>query len=102
MLLLRKESDTEKINNRKAASGGGSYVSARRERKRKIMPEKKAYTLDFTQDEIILLYNVLGAYQNAIQTSTNCVLQTQLPELDDLVCGCENVRRKIFIESGLV
>ena len=42
-------------------------------------PEKKAYSLDFTQDEIILLYNVLGAYQNAIQTSTNCVLQTQLP-----------------------
>lgn len=64
-------------------------------------PEKKAYTLDFTLDEIILLYNVLGAYQNAIQTSTNCVLQTQLPELDDLICGCENVRRKIFLSSGL-
>ena len=64
-------------------------------------PEKKAYSLDLTQDEIILLYNVLGAYQNAIQTSTNCVLQTQLPELDDLICGCEDIRRKIFLSSGL-
>lgn len=42
-------------------------------------PEKKAYTLDFTQDEIILLYNVLGAYQNAIQTSTNWCLTDTAP-----------------------
>ena len=64
-------------------------------------PEKEEYSLDFTQDEIILLYNVLGVYQNAVQISTGCVLQTQLPELDDLICGCENIRRKIFLSSGL-
>lgn len=65
-------------------------------------PEKKAYTLDFTQDEIILLYNCFRCLpERHSDFHKLCLTDTGFPELDDLICGCENVRRKIFLSSGL-
>lgn len=59
------------------------------------------YNLGLTQDEFILLYNVLGVYQSTLLSTMNCVLQTQDSDADDALAGIQNIRRKIFIESGL-
>lgn len=63
--------------------------------------EAPIYELNLTQDELILLYNVIGSFSSNLQTTMVLCPSNTGADAEEVLIGCQNIRRKIFIESGL-